>query len=84
MVQEKMQAAADSDDPLLVVNQTHYRKMLDILRSGALNDLPLAITNGDISPTNIIVNNNGILTGLVDWEHIEEWPLGWELRAVFT
>jgi hypothetical protein len=26
---------------------------------------------------------NGILTGLVDWEYIEEWPLGWELRAVF-
>jgi Phosphotransferase enzyme family len=82
MAQEQMQAAADSDDPLLVVNQTHYRKMLDILRSGALNDLPLAITNDDISPTNIIVNN-GILTGLVDWEHIEERPLGWELRAVF-
>ncbi|KIM81967.1 hypothetical protein PILCRDRAFT_820851 [Piloderma croceum F 1598] len=56
--------------------------MLDILRSGALNDLPLAITNDDISPTNIIVNN-GILTGLVDWEYIEEWPLGWELKAIF-
>jgi hypothetical protein len=82
VAQKHIQAAVDSDDPLVLVNRTHYRKLLDILHGGTLDDLPLAISNDDISPTNIIVDE-GVLTGLVDWEYSYQWPLGWETRAVF-
>jgi len=82
LAQEHIRSAVDSNEPSVVVHQTHYRQLLDVLRSGTLDDLPLAISNNDVSPTNIIIHK-GVSAGLVDWEDVYQWPLGWETRAVF-
>jgi hypothetical protein len=66
----------------VVIHRAHYRQLLDVLLSGALDDLPLAISTDDVSPTNIIVNK-GVSAGLVDWEYISHWPLGWDTPAIF-
>ncbi|KAF9512530.1 hypothetical protein BS47DRAFT_1394127 [Hydnum rufescens UP504] len=77
-----IRAAVDSDDQLVAIHRAHYRQLLDVLLSGTLDDLPLAISNDDVSPTNIIVNR-GVSAGLVDWEYISHWPLGWDTPAIF-
>jgi hypothetical protein len=46
-----------------------------------LDDLPVAISNDDVSPSNIIVDRDTV--GLVDWEYVAHYPLGYETRAVF-
>jgi hypothetical protein len=81
VVQKHLLFAAESNDPLVVVNRSHYRRLLEVVRSGALDDLPVAISNDDVSPTNIIVDRHAV--GLVDWEYVVHYPLGYETRAVF-
>jgi hypothetical protein len=44
-----------------------------------VSDLPLAISNGDINYTNLMIDPlSGKVTGLVDWEEIVEMPVGFE------
>jgi hypothetical protein len=83
LVEQHLQAAVDSLDPLVIVNQSHYATLLADLRAGVLDDLPLAISNDDISPTNLMVSSQGRVTGLVDWEYVCRLPVGYETRAVF-
>jgi len=83
LFEHHLQAAVDSVDPLVAANRIHYATLLSDLRAGALDDLPLSISNDDISPTNLIVSLQGTVTGLVDWEDVCEWPIGYENKAIF-
>jgi hypothetical protein len=54
-VVEDLKKAAETRDPLLLSFKTDFTTILDGVRSGALDDLPLSITNGDMTPTNLMV-----------------------------
>ncbi|TDL16690.1 hypothetical protein BD410DRAFT_795087 [Rickenella mellea] len=83
LVQHHLQAAIESVDPLVLPNRSLYTSLLSDLRSGILDELPLAITNEDISPTNLMVSARGVVTGLVDWEDVGKYPVGFEAKALF-
>ncbi|KAJ3848985.1 kinase-like domain-containing protein [Lentinula lateritia] len=60
-----------------------FASLLHSLRTDAeLKHLPLTISNGDISPTNIIIQNDTV-SGIVDWEYIDIRPLGYDTEAIF-
>jgi len=80
-VQKHLLSAAESTDPLVIVNCSHYCRLLEVVHSGALDDLPVTISNDDVSPINIIVDSD--VVGLVDWEYVVHYPLGYETRVVF-
>jgi hypothetical protein len=81
VVQKHLLSAAESDDLLVTDCCSHYCELLEVVRSGALDDLSVAISNDDVSPTNIIVDRGAV--SLVDWEYVVHYPLGYETRAVF-
>ncbi|KAJ3894438.1 hypothetical protein GG344DRAFT_62994 [Lentinula edodes] len=60
-----------------------FASLLHSLRTDAeLKHLPLTLSNGDISPTNIIIQNDTV-SGIVDWEYIDIRPLGYDTEAIF-
>lgn len=71
-----------AQDPLLLSFKDDFTAMLERVQSGALDDLPLSITNGDMSPTNLMVTEQGVVSGLVDWEMMRICPLGFDLGAI--
>ena len=71
-----------AQDPLLLSFKNDFTAMLERVQSGALDDLPLSITNGDMNPTNLMVTEQGVVSGLVDWEMMRIWPLGFDLGAI--
>ncbi|RKP33901.1 hypothetical protein BJ085DRAFT_24912 [Dimargaris cristalligena] len=54
----------------------------DTVRDHALKtltkDYTLYYTHGDIAPHNIMVDNNGTITALLDWEDTSFYPEYWE------
>ena len=60
----------------------YYHSRLIHRHTGALDDLPLSITNGDLSPTNLMVTEQGVVSSLVDWEMMRIWPVGFDLGAI--
>lgn len=61
----------------------YMEKIKNILNS--LNNFetyPLALIHGDISPTNILINTDGNITGLVDWEDMSKLPFGIDLSCI--
>lgn len=71
-----------AQNPLLVSFKDDFTAMLERVQSGALDDLPLSISNGDMNPTNLMVTEQGVVSGLVDWEMMDIWPLGFDLGAI--
>jgi hypothetical protein len=47
-----------------------------------LADLPIVLVYGDFATTNILFNNDGHITGIVDWESSEFLPLGWNFYGI--
>ena len=82
IVVEQLNKAAQTKDPLLLSFKANFIAMLERVQSGALDDLPLSITNGDMTPTNLMVTEQGVVSGLVDWELMRIWPLGFDLGAI--
>ena len=82
MVVERLNKAAQTEDPLLLSFKADFTAMLERVQSGELDDLPLSITNGDMTPTNLMVTEQGVVSGLVDWELMRIWPLGFDLGAI--
>ena len=79
---EQLKKAVETNDPLLLSYKVDLTTLLEDVQSGALDDLPLSITNGDMTPTNLMVTDKGVVAGLVDWEMIRIWPLGFDLGAI--
>jgi hypothetical protein len=52
-------------NPLLLSFKSDFTAMISwpYWSAGALDDLPLSITNGDMNPT-----TQGVVSGLVEWE----------------
>jgi len=71
-----------TQDPLLLLLKDDITAMLERVQSGTLDDLPLSITNGDMNPTNLMVTEQGVLSGLVDWEMMHIWPVGFDLGVI--
>ena len=71
-----------AQNPLLVSFKDDFTAMLERVQSGALDDLPFSISNGDMNPTNLMVTEQGVVSGLVDWEMMDIWPLGFDLGAI--
>ena len=65
---EELEKAAQTENPLLLSFKADFTDILERVQSGALDDLPLSITNGNLSPTNLMVTEQGVVSGLVDWE----------------
>ena len=63
---EELEKAVQTENPLLLSFKADF--ILERVQSGALDDLPLSITNGNLSPTNLMVTEQGVVSGLVDWE----------------
>jgi len=81
-VVKHLKTAAQTKDPLLLSFKADFTAILEGVQSGALDDLPLSITNGDMTPTNLMVTEQGVVSGLVDWEMMRIWPLGFDLGAI--
>src|SRR5436305_14857474 len=47
-----------------------------------LTDLPIVLVHGDFATTNILADDNGHITGIVDWDSSEFLPFGWNLHGV--
>lgn len=59
------------------------QRIKDILNKLDYFDIyPLALTHGDISPTNILIDYSGNVTGLVDWEDMLKLPFGIDLSCI--
>jgi hypothetical protein len=71
-----------AQDPLLLSFKDDLTALLEGVQSGSLDDLPLSITNGDMNPTNLMVTEQGVVTGLVDWEMMWISPLGFHLGVI--
>ncbi|KAF8803186.1 hypothetical protein BYT27DRAFT_7305551 [Phlegmacium glaucopus] len=78
----QLKKAAETSDPLLLSYKADFTALLGGVQAGALDDLPLSITNGDMTPTNLMVIDKGVVAGLVDWEMMRIWPLGFNLGAI--
>ncbi|KZP01392.1 hypothetical protein CALVIDRAFT_594120 [Calocera viscosa TUFC12733] len=61
-----------------------YRvEMLKLLgKLSSLDELPLAITNGDVHFANLMIDDNGRISGLVDWEFVQDVPMGNDLDFI--
>lgn len=90
---EQMQGLSFLEKTLEVAYQAQKRQNSDLApilesllsrlhSSPELQHLPLTISNGDISPTNILIQDNTI-SGIVDWEDITLMPLGFDTEAIF-
>jgi hypothetical protein len=78
----QLKKAAETSDPLLLSYKADFAVLLEGVQSGALDDLPLSITNRDMTSTNLMVTDKGVVTGLVDWEMMRIRPLGFDLGAI--
>jgi hypothetical protein len=47
-----------------------------------LTDLPIVLVHGDFATTNILSDDDGHITGIVDWESSEFLPFGWNFYGV--
>jgi hypothetical protein len=47
-----------AQDPLLLSFKDDLTAILERVQSGALDDLPFSITNGDMNPTNLMVTES--------------------------
>lgn len=47
-----------------------------------LADLPIVLVHGDFATTNILSDDDGHITGIVDWESSEFLPFGWNFYGV--
>jgi Phosphotransferase enzyme family len=47
-----------------------------------LADLPVVFVHGDFATTNILSDDEGHITGIVDWESSEFLPFGWNFYGV--
>jgi Phosphotransferase enzyme family len=47
-----------------------------------LTDLPIVLVHGDFATTNILADDDGHVTGIVDWDSSEFLPFGWNLHGV--
>jgi hypothetical protein len=45
-------------------------------------DLPIVLVHGDFATTNILSDDDGHITGIVDWESSEFLPFGWNFYGV--
>ena len=79
---DELEKAAQTKNPLLLSFKADFTAILERVQSGALDDLPLTITNGDLSPINLMVTEQGVVSDLVDWEMMRIWPLGFDLGAI--
>jgi hypothetical protein len=82
VIENHLRLAIESTDPRVSIHRGIYVQYLDDLLSGVLDELPLAVSNGDLSQTNVMVLY-GMITGLADWEHIERMPIGYELVNIY-
>lgn len=84
MVVEQLKKAGQIKDSLLLSFKADFTAIfrLECVQSGALDDLPLSVANGDMNPTNLMVIEQGVLSGLVDWGLMRIWPLGFDLGAI--
>ncbi|EJT98192.1 hypothetical protein DACRYDRAFT_102053 [Dacryopinax primogenitus] len=77
-VRNRLEKAVKSSDPLLASYIDDFRELLDTKQ--VLDCLPMAIGNGDLQFSNILVDETGQVTGLVDWEdELHQAPLGFDL-----
>lgn len=79
-----LEKACNTTDPLLMPYKSDFVEIRDAVAAGGLDELPLAVTNGDVSALNILATEDGEVCGLVDWESsfYDELPLGTELSCV--
>jgi hypothetical protein len=63
IVIEQLQLAANTTDPLLLPFKADFADMLKGVQAGQLDDLPLSISNGDMSSTNLMVTEQGVVSG---------------------
>ena len=47
-----------------------------------LSDLPCVLVHDDLGSLNILTDNNGNVTGILDWSGSQYLPLGWNLYGV--
>lgn len=47
-----------------------------------LADLPIVLVHGDLGSLNILTDDNGNVTGILDWNGSQYLPLGWNLYGV--
>ena len=52
----------------------------DILEK--LADLPVVLVHGDLGTTNILTDNDGHITGILDWDGSQFLPFGWNFYGV--
>jgi len=77
-IRDNIEKAAKSTDPLLAPYLDDFRELLDMKH--VLDCLPMAIGNGDLQFSNIFVDEDGRVAGLVDWENdLHKAPLGFDL-----
>ncbi|KIJ39114.1 hypothetical protein M422DRAFT_68920 [Sphaerobolus stellatus SS14] len=69
-----LEALCTSEDPTFVQDRVIFQRLLDNCLE--LKGLPLAIDNGDFSPTNVMTDDLGKISGVVDWESVAYLPLG--------
>lgn len=81
---EVLEQACNTTDSLLTPYMRDFVEIRDAVAKGGLDELPLGVTNGDVSALNILATKDGEVCGMVDWElhFFGEWPLGTELSAV--
>lgn len=61
-----------------------FTKILDHVREclPRMFTLPFVITHGDLNETNILVDNDGRITGVIDWAECKILPFGMSLWAL--
>lgn len=47
-----------------------------------LADLPIVFVHGDLATTNILSDDDGHITGIVDWDSSDFLPFGWNLFSL--
>ncbi|KAE8356773.1 kinase-like domain-containing protein [Aspergillus coremiiformis] len=58
----------------------NFRQSCGVCPAVVAVDNPIVLTHGDLVPKNILVDDQGHVTGLVDWEFSGYYPLYWEHR----
>ncbi|KLO07231.1 hypothetical protein SCHPADRAFT_657290 [Schizopora paradoxa] len=83
-VMSKLTLACDSTNPLVEPYKPDFVEVRDAVMAGGLDNLPLAVSNGDFNAINILATANGEVGGVVDWEAsaFQERPLGTWLSVV--
>jgi hygromycin-B 4-O-kinase len=64
-----------------LISESQYRKIRSILRQSSPPANAARLNHGDLRLKNVLVNQKGTITAIVDWEHCVSNSIAWELSV---